>query len=275
MYHADLLAWAGLALSGRRGATRLVWSIRCSDMDIRRYGMLFRATLGAWKRIASRADAVIANSDAGAAFHRGLGCRFRRVVRIDNGVDTARFRPDPASRAEVRRELGLADDAVVAVLLGRVDPMKGHDAFVRSLDRTPEVVGLAAGLGTEGLPRRPNLRALGLRDDVPRLLAATDVLVSASLFGEGFPNAVVEAMGCGLPVVATDVGDTRRIVGEAGVVVGARDGDAMTAALHTLAADPDLRRRLGEGARRRVEEHFSLARMIAGYAAAYEDLIRR
>jgi glycosyltransferase involved in cell wall biosynthesis len=97
---------------------------------------------------------------------------------------------------------------------------------------------LLIGAGTENLLRMPNVLALGRRNEVERLLAAADIIVSSSAFGEGFSNALAEGMACGLPAVATDVGDARTIVGDSGCVVPARNSRALAAAIRMLAQEP-------------------------------------
>jgi glycosyltransferase involved in cell wall biosynthesis len=273
MYHADLLSLVALWLSGRRSATRLLWSIRCSNMDTRRYRLLFAATVRAWKTLARFPDAVVANSDAGISAHRALGCRLPHVFRIDNGVNIQRFRPDPDRRAEFRQWLGIGEGTLVVAAIGRVDPMKDHELLLRLVDQARGLVFIAAGRGTESLPDRPALRRLGESDHVPQILAASDMFLATSRFGEGFPNVVAEAMSCGVPVVATDVGDTRRIVGDTGIVVPVGDEAGLNDALRRLAAEDDLRQRLGVAARRRVAECFTVEQMVDKFGAAYDALL--
>jgi glycosyltransferase involved in cell wall biosynthesis len=116
---------------------------------------------------------------------------------------------------------------------------------------------------------------LGQRDDVAELLAAGDLIVQCSAFGEGFPNALAEGMACGLPAVATDVGDARRIVGDSGLIVPAKDPKALAQAIRTLLKESlveRLDRRLR--ARARVLEEFPLARLVAGHEALYAALLQ-
>ena len=269
MYHADLASLFALWLSGRRSKTRLLWSIRCSDMDPRQYRTMFWMVLWLWARLARCANAVIANSDAGVDVHHALGMQARVVLRIDNGVDTDLFRPDAEARARVRSDLGLADDMIVITTVGRVDPMKDHELFLRAVARLEGVTAMAVGLGTEKLPAAANVLRLGQRDDIPDILAASDILVSTSRFGEGFSNVVVEAMSCSLPVVATDVGDARRIVGDAGLVILPGDEDGLVEALGGLTADTERRRRLGEAARNRAVANFGMDRMVDAFWGLY------
>ena len=274
MYHADLVAMAAHAILARADRPRLVWGVRCSDMEVARYGYGLRATIALAARLSKRPDAVVVNSEAGRAVHEALGYAPRRFVVIPNGIDVDRFRPDPAARAAVRRELGLTENAVLAIHVARRDPMKDHETFLAALEATPQVTGLAVGLDTEGLPPRANLRALGARRDVAHLLAAADMFVSSSAFGEGFSNALAEAMAAGLPAIATDVGDARLIMGEAGAIVRPRDAAALAREMGALAElTPDERRARGEAARARIAREFPLARAAERFAALYQSLV--
>jgi glycosyltransferase involved in cell wall biosynthesis len=271
MYHGDLFALIALVLSGRRRHTRLIWGIRCSDMDLRRYGTGLRLVVKACTLLSRLPDLVTANSAAGLRSHLARGYRPRRTAIVANGVDVDRFKPDPVARIEVRRELGIAEDRLVLAHVARVDPMKDHAGFLAAMAALPEVLALMVGAGTENLPDRPNVVRLGRRDDVPRLLAAADVVVSSSAFGEGFSNVLAEGMSCGLPAVATDVGDARMIVGDAaGMVVPAGDPGALAAAVRMLAAEGrEGRAKRGLEARARILAGFTMDRAIEAFAQLY------
>lgn len=269
MYHADLASLLALALSGRWRRTRLVWGVRCSDMDWSRYSALSRLVVRLCAWLSPLPDVVTVNSEAGRDWHLRLGYRPRRFVVVENGLDAARFAPDPRARREVRAELGLAPDAVAVGAVARADPMKDYPTLLAALGRLEGVICFAVGSGTQSLPATPALRPLGERGDVARLLNGFDIFVSASAFGEGFSNAIAEAMATGLPVVATDAGDARRIVGDAGIVVPPRDPAALAAAIRDLAGDPMRRRALGLRGRARVEAQFTVARAAAAFEALY------
>src|SRR5262249_13530770 len=147
--------------------------------------------------------------------------------------DLDRFAPDPKAYAAVRTELGLAPGATLVGVVGRHHPLKDHATFLRAAallaGERGRVHFVLAGRGLEpGNPAleplvgdtalRGRVHLLGERDDMPRLLAALDVLALSSV-SESFPNVVGEAMACGVPCVVTDVGDAARIVGPTGIVV--------------------------------------------------------
>jgi glycosyltransferase involved in cell wall biosynthesis len=269
MYHADLYALFALWLSGRCPRTRLYWGIRCSDMDFRRYRLALRITVRICALLSRFADGIVVNSQAGMRVHRRLGYDVRRMTAIDNGFDVERFRPDAAARAAMRRALGLAQDTFVVGCVARFDEMKDFPTLSAALDRLDGVTCIAVGKDTEALGNIKGLIPLGERDDVPGLLNAFDLLVSASAFGEGFSNAIGEAMATGLPVVATDVGDAARILGDAGRVVPPRDPAALADAIASLKADAAARLTMGRAARRRIEQHFSLQRSLDAFETLY------
>jgi glycosyltransferase involved in cell wall biosynthesis len=274
MYHGDLAALIGLVLSGRRRAARLVWSIRCSDMDLQQYGTRLRAVVKACTVLSRYPDMITANSRAGLESHRARGYRPRHAEVVANGIDVDMFKPDAGARAAVRAELGLDPDAVVLAHVARVDPMKDHQTFFAALRELPQVTALLIGEGTMQLAAPDNAIRLGRRDDVPRLLAAADLMVSSSRFGEGFSNAIAEGMACGLPAVATDVGDARLIIGDTGCVVASADAAALAAALGALAGEPAAARaERGARARARIVENFSMAVALVRYRELYERVL--
>lgn len=272
MYHGDLAALGGLRLSGRRSQTKLVWGVRCSDMDPSEYGRGLRRVISLCARFSAAPDVIVANSKTGRAVHEAQGYRARRFEVIQNGVDTGRFRPDPDARRRLRSELGLAEHEVVACLVARVDPMKDHRGFLDALKQVNGAHALLVGEGTKALEAGGSVTALGRRSDVPALLAASDIVISASAFGEGLSNAIAEGMATGLPAVATDVGDSRDLVGPAGLIVPPRAPDQLAAAIQTLVDSPDLRREFGSRARARIEADFSLAACVDRFRSLYSSL---
>jgi glycosyltransferase involved in cell wall biosynthesis len=272
MYHGDLAAFIALAMSGRRSATRLLWSIRCSNMDLRHYRVRLRLVVKACAMLSRRPDLITANSAAGLKSHLGIGYRPRRAEVVVNGIDVDAFKPDPAARAAVRNELGIADDAVLLAHVARVDPMKDHAGFLAAMTQLPQLKAVLVGAGTETLSVPANVARLGRRDDVARLLAAADIVVSSSRFGEGFSNVIAEGMACGLPAIATDVGDAKLIVGDTGLIVPAGDPSALAAAIRALAAESKAAR-AERGARARIVENFAMAKAVERYHELYRSML--
>jgi glycosyltransferase involved in cell wall biosynthesis len=275
MYHGDLAALLGLILSGRRRSTRLAWNIRCSQLDFAQYSGVLRLVVKACAALSSIPDLIIANSAAGMEAHRALGYQPRHGEIVPNGIEIERYRPDPAARTAMRRELGIDHEAVVLAHVARVDPMKDHLGFLRAMAKLPDVHALLVGAGTERLPPASNVHRLGRRDDVPRLLAAADFVVSSSAFGEGFSNALAEGMACGLSPIATNVGDAAVIVGESGLVIPPGDPEALANAIRSLMREPRERRaERARQARARIVENYSLERAQRRFAELYARLLQ-
>ena len=173
---------------------------------------------------------------------------------------------------------GIRAEAYLIGLVGRLDPMKGHMTFVRAaavlMTQRPDVRFVCVGDGPELYQRRlvALTEELGLKDrlhwvpaseNIASLYNAFDIATSASYYGEGFSNAIGEAMACGIPCVVTDVGDGKLIVGETGSVVAAGDPKALALAWkNMLAMETAERERQGQCARARIVQNFSLARLI-------------
>jgi sugar transferase (PEP-CTERM/EpsH1 system associated) len=201
------------------------------------------------------------------------------VTQIYNGVDTEAYRPD-VDGARVRVDLGIAQDAFVVGVVGRLDPIKNHavlfEAFAGVRESVPDAVLLVIGDGPESerLSRAAGtgVRLLGNRNDLPQLLGALDVFVLPSL-NEGISNTILEAMAAALPVVATGVGGTPELIGDGstGTLVPAGDAEAIRTALQRYHASRERRREHGEAARRKVVAEFSIDRMTG----AYETVWRR
>jgi len=172
--------------------------------------------------------------------------------------------------------------------VARFDPMKDHGTFFRAASvlasREEDVHFVMVGKGM--VPDNPQVAGhldsnlegrvhfLGPREDMPRLTSALDIAVSSSAYGEGFSNTIGEAMACAVPCVVTDVGDARRIVGDTGIVVAPRDPEAMADAWgRFLDMGRDRRRALGEKARQRIQETFSIDRVVARFEDLYEGLV--
>jgi glycosyltransferase involved in cell wall biosynthesis len=201
-----------------------------------------------------------------------------RVEVIYNGIDVGPL-PDPAARDRVRRELGIADDALVVGTVARLDPVKDFGTLIRAVaERAGRETLLVIGDGPERsrlealaaeLNATTSVRFVGHREDARDLLAACDLYANSSI-SEGISLTILEAMAAGLPIVATRVGGTPEIIdATCGRLVPARQPAAIAAALAELGADVGLRKALGRAARHRVEERFTLDRMVREYRDAY------
>jgi glycosyltransferase involved in cell wall biosynthesis len=286
MYHANLLGILGGKLAS---VAHIIWSIRCSDVDFTRYRQLTWPAVQATAWLSGFPDAIVYNSMAGAVAHSRIGYSEKKVHFVPNGITLETFHPDPNARRSVREELNVSPDTVLVGLVARFDPMKDHSTFLRAAkllkessspvhfvligaDVTWHNASLHEMVFESGLEQQIHL--LGSREDIHRLTAALDISTSSSAFGEGFSNALGEAMASGVPCVATDVGDAAIILGDTGKIVPPRDPRALAKALAEMIDLPAAGRiRMGRAARERVLERFSSEQMFSAYRGIYDQVI--
>jgi glycosyltransferase involved in cell wall biosynthesis len=225
------------------------------------------------------AHKVVANSRAAADRLRRECVPSDKIAVVANGLDFRTFRPRAAASRPRR-----------VIVVANLRPEKGHDVLIdaaaETLQRVPdaefEVVGGGPELGTlvaraEARQVRRAFTFLGHRDDVAERLAAADIFVLPSR-SEAFPNAVLEAMAAGLPIVASAVGGIGELIDEdrTGLLVAPGDPHTLASRLVRLMNDPALAARLGAAARSDAEAHFSFDRMVASFDSIYVgELARR
>lgn len=270
--------------------TKLIWGIRSSAADSGRYDFAQRITLDMERRLSFLPVRIVANSEAGTRDAIAAGFPASKVVTITNGIDADRFAPCPEAARSLRSSLGLAPQVLMVGMVARFDPMKDHATFFEAAARLrlkhPELALMLIGSGpleavtaarrmAEELGLAPVCHWLGIREEMSAIYSAMDLLVLCSVFGEGLPNTVAEAMACGVPCVVTDVGDSALLVGDTGVVVPPADpralADGMDRLLKRLEAEPDLRVR----SRQRIIDHYSPQKMVNGTVAIFNQLLSR
>lgn len=221
------------------------------------------------------------------ALVRNEGLRNNRIDVIYNGVDFEEPCGEADSRSKVRKELGYDDDFVVA-MVARFDTIKDHTTAIRAIviaiQQNPRLQLLLIGDGPqrESIEKQVvehrlenNIRMLGSRSDVARLLGAADVLLLTSV-SEGIPMTIIEAMRARVPVVATAVGGVPEIIQHrmTGMLAEAKDAAGIAAAIVELARDDELRRSLTEAAFSRAKIQFSEKSMIRQYDEILSDMSR-
>jgi L-malate glycosyltransferase len=238
------------------------------------------APKGMWKY--RRCARVVAISQAIAGILRSAGTPTERLVVIPSGIDPARFAQ--ADRARARQALGLPEDAFVVLCVAALEDHKDHATLLAAWpavaqDPLAHLVlagdgGLRPGIAARaaGLPR---VHVLGFRDDIPDLLAGADTFVLTSQM-EGLGTAVMDAMCCGLPVVATRAGGLPELIedGRDGLLVPVGDAAAVSAALSELLADPARRAELSVAARATAARRFLATAMVDAYVDLYDRITR-
>jgi glycosyltransferase involved in cell wall biosynthesis len=210
-----------------------------------------------------------------------------RISIVHSAYRTDRFRPGLDGR-RARSSLGIAADSPVVGVVARLVRDKGHEHLLRAapaiLARHPRTLFLFAGTGTlegelrtlvEALRVGSSVRFLGFRDDVPEITAALTVSVLPSIDCDASSAALKEALACGVPAVATDIGGASEILrhGITGLVVPAGDPEALARAILTLLDDPEKARAMGRAGSQDVSERFTPDRLAAETLAVYRKVI--
>ena len=286
--HGHWVIPGGLMAAAARGSRPLVVSLHGSDVFVaERNGLARRAARATF----ARAGWVTACSDDLRTRAIALGAAAARTETVPYGVDVTRFRPDPAARAAIRRELGLGD-APLVVSAGRLVSKKGFEYLIDAAAAMNDIPNLVVAIAGEGdlrkslaaraAPLGARVRLLGNRsqDDIGRLCSAADVVAVPSIRDDagnvdGLPNFALEALATATPVVATRAGGLPQAItdGVTGRLVAERNVTELAAALRDLLQHADHGRRLGEAARAHVDAQFGWARTAERFEAAYEKAV--
>ncbi len=285
MYHADLLGGLAAHLAGYKN---VVWNVRRTSLSSRNSAqtvlvMKVCALLSRWVP-----KKIICVAEAARQSHVAIGYDASRMVVIPNGFDFSHFTATMEQRVALRRVCYFSEGDIVVGCVGRFHPDKGQDNFVKVTAIVArshsEVKFLLVGQGCDvnnakligwlnkyGLQDRFVL--LGKRSDVPVCLAAMDVFCMPSCT-EGFPNGLGEAMAMGLPCVATNVGDTAILAGDTAVLVPARDEQALAQEiLRVLALSDEQRYQMGQLAKVRVMNEFTIDKACARFNTVYQEVL--
>ncbi len=258
---------------------RIIWGIRASDVDLSRYDRLSRLASLLEAQLSRFADSIISNSHAGkrhAVFSRFSS---NKIVVIPNGIDTRRFQFDAAGRRKIRADWEIDDRHILIGVVARLDPMKDHETFLNAAalvaSTHQDARFVCVGDGTRDYTNTLKLRAAtlelndrliwaGARDNMPAVYSALDILVSSSAFGEGFSNTIAEAVSCKIPCIATDVGDSALIIGDAGSVIKPKNPTALADALRNMITlSPHDRRNFGNRGRDRIASEYDVEQLIS------------
>jgi glycosyltransferase involved in cell wall biosynthesis len=287
MYHANAAMGVVLRTVPAPMRSRHVAAIRAAASHAKAQSQMTQLVRRVDAMLSSRFDGLIFNAVASRDQHRRLGYNVERAVVIPNGFDTDRFRPVPEWRAATRHDLGVSNEPLVGIV-ARYHPVKGHRYFIESAAAVAKrglackFVLVGAGCDADNVELRKLLEQhgiadrtvlLGERSDVERVLNAMDVAVCASI-SESFPNAVGEAMACGVLCVVTQVGDCEHLLGDTGWIVPIADASAMSAAIgEAISLPKPAASARALRARERIREHFSLKRVIEQYWELYTSIL--
>ena len=252
--------------------TKIIWGFRASNMDLSQYGKVAQIIFWLQKKLSSRVDKIIANSNASIDFHKQNGFDMSKSVVIPNGVDTDKFQRDETKREEFRKKYNLKQSDIAVGIVARIDYMKGYLVFSQTakklIERYDNLYFFSVGGGDEKIKKECELVLgntnrfiwLGNQKNVENFYSGFDISSSSSSFGEGFSNSIAEAMSCECACVVTDVGDSAMIVGEFGVVVESNSIDSLYKGLEKMVQSNY--KEFGKISRKRIIDNFSIEKMV-------------
>ena len=287
MYHGNIAAQFASFVSLKK--LPVIWSIHHSLHSLSEEKILTQTLIRLGGLTAKSVQQVAFVSEKSQLQHQALGYPTNNSCTIPNGFDTSLFKPSTQIREKFRSQLGLPADALLIGSIARYHPMKDHANLLQAaqilLSNCPEANFVLVGTEVDkenqtltnliaelGISDRVYL--LGERRDIPQITPALDILTSSSAFGEAFPLVIGEAMSCGVPCVVTDLGDSAWIVGDTGKVVPIKNPVALAEAWQEIIAlGAEGRKTLGEAARSRIIDSFSLDSVVAQYESLYTSAI--
>lgn len=285
MYHGNLFAVVLHAFLGMR--PKLIWNIRQSLYDLNQEKFFTQKVIRLGAKLSSIPDCTLYNSHIAKAQHENFGFSANKTWVIPNGFDTDKFSPDVAKRRIVRMELNVPREALVIGAVGRWHPVKCLAGFLRVctklIARGADIYVLAAGKGVHlsngevraHIPSELSHRyfLLGEREDIPDILRAMDIYCLNSR-AEGFPNSLGEAMACAKPCIATDVGDCAILLNGNGMLINPEDDEDLLRALTAVISLRDEEREsMGEAARTRIKNAFTLCSLVSAYICLYKNVL--
>jgi len=282
LYHSDALG----ALASLFTRRPVIWNVRCSNVDIMLKTFSKKILIKFLALLSSRVRLCIANSQAGIKYHKEtLHFKCREWKYLPNGFATNKFKKDSQLRADTRRFLNIAENDFVIGLVGRYDPFKDIPTFAKAaqifMEKDPGrttfiLIGPDMDANNTELVEilnehqvLENFILLGQRNDLTGFYNAFDLFTLTSK-SEGFPNVVGEAMACELPIVATDAGDVKEIVGDCGIITAVGDAKAIASGWQELKEQDRLS--LGIKCRNSILSRFNIEMIQKEYFEIYKKI---
>lgn len=248
---------------------KLIWGQFGSEPDFNDYASVMKKLFQIQKRIEFTVNGVLSDGTQGLTFYRKMGYKLKVSEVIYSGTDINRFKRNEIDRNNFRLKYGLSNEMIAIGICSRLDPMKGYDIFAEAaksiLNKYNNVIFFSIGYGNEAIKKRCNeildeyaqrFIWLGKITNPEKYLSGWDIYCSASLYGEGFSNSIIEAMSCSLPVIATKVGEADFQVGDKNLIIEPGNASHLVDKIINIIENKS-HADLGKLSRKRIEENFS------------------
>ena len=254
---------------------RLIWGIRCSNMNLRHYSIGMKLTILLCKIFSNLPNEIVYNSYAGLRYHNNIGFSKKSNSVIYNGIDSTKFFYSSDCRNKLRKILGIKKEDLVIVFAARVDPMKNHLNLIKAFDlirsKNKKAVLLLIGKGTDELLTTEGVIALGMKIKIENYYSVGDMIIMPSAYGEGFSNVLAEGMLCNLFPITTDVGDSIKIVANIGLVAKNSSVKELSKVLSkALKIKKSDLRNLQKKSRNKILKEFNIKKMSLQYKKCYK-----
>lgn len=224
LYHADII---GLLLKiFNIFSLKLIWNIRCSKIDFRHYSKITKIIFYILKKFSKVPNLIIYNSYSGKNFHINSGYKNKNIKVIPNFINLSHWKFSKDERDKFRRKYNILDKEILISNIGRYDPQKDHDTFIKAseelIKKNFNVKFLLIGKDVKNIIINNKYREkyifFDFQKDLKKIYSAIDILVLSSKYGEGTSNVILEAMSMSIPCIATRVGDNEKIVSKSGLL---------------------------------------------------------
>ena len=286
MYISNLIGY----IAGRKKVSKLIWCIRHSDLTKENNSSKTLIINRICKSLSPKIDLVTYNGKRAREVHYDYGYRPVKDVILNNGLDISEYYSDETLRRKLREELGIETDKKVILSVSKDHPIKDIPTFIKAFadlkSKRNDVIAVMCGLGLSedndrirqlcvenGLEVGKDIILLGFKENVNEILNSGDVYVLHSA-GEAFPNTLIQAMACEIPVVSTDVGDVVEIMGGREYIVSVGDSSAISAKINSILDMSDAAKaEMVTRNRKIVEEKYDIRNIVRSYESCYEEKI--
>ena len=287
LYHGDLF---GSLIAKITGNAKLLWNIRHSDFDPSREKKITLLIVKCCSMLSHFFPIyIICNSQSGTNVHKKIGYAKDKFKVIGNGFDTELFKPCEQSYRELRQQLKIPQNSRIIGFVARFHHQKNHFGFFQAAkiihNSIPNAHFVLCGENIQKsnncLNRMLNrlgdvsyIHLLGIQKDMASITAGFDIAISNSTVGEGFPNVIGEAMACGVPCVATDVGDSSYLIADTGITIPPNNPKILAkACIELLTMKRAPFQELGRKAKLRIRQHFGIKKIAKEYEQLYLSVV--